>query len=225
MNNVFQTVFFLIAVSVVSGCRCDSVETAQTRAGLKSSFEAAVTTLPKLEKDAQRAQMDVLKKLLDAQSERDRTATFRYLTRCPPSQVDQDFEMRLTQAFFERLQKKGESSKLQKLMEHRCPDYVVLLPLEALLAMSKGTNDFLLLFKAYYASKTPSSAATIIGCLSRAFPSLRVADQSDMAFVRSCEEWYLKNRDTCQVNKDYPHFVSSSRKGPPDLFISNAQKP
>jgi len=212
-----------ILICALLGCQAgnrsgDTTGTVVTN--LNREFLKRTAGMEVLEKDAPRARMDVLQRLLDKSAVRDREKLVAWL-RQTPTRAETDFDDLLTQAFVERFLKSGDVSALQDLLEYRCPNHVVLWPTEALLAESRHADAFPALFNAYKAAKTPAAAEALLGCLDCAFPSIRKPDQTDDEFVAACAAWYKHNRARCRLNENYPYFVSqpAGYSGPRDLFL------
>jgi len=69
--------------------------------------------------------------------------------------------------------------------------------------MVRGPSGVALLVAAYPSAGTNYSAQVLVGCLARAFPSLRAKTETDTDFVAACGRWLAENKARCVVNPTY----------------------
>src|SRR5439155_16111194 len=97
----------------------------------------------------------------------------------------------------------GDTRSVKRLLAARCPDSIWVVPLEFEMAMVRGPSGVALLVAAYPSAGTNYSAQVLVGCLARAFPSLRAKTETDTDFVAACGRWLAENKARCVVNPTY----------------------
>ncbi|MDX2201048.1 MAG: hypothetical protein SF069_19005 [Phycisphaerae bacterium] len=119
-----------------------------------------------------------------------------------------EFDNLLAQALVESSLRAEDWPRLRLMLESKCPEYVANSPLELALASGKRPEALGVLIDSYQTARNAAASATIIRCLSRAFPEPRRRTTDDTEFVGHCEKWWRENWRTCDLNLGYEHLPS-----------------
>jgi len=207
-------------IIVMGGCSKPSTSAEPKLTALSASiqqeFKQRTADIDNRAMNASRQRLDTLHRILD---EKGKTAEGAELARLVGVKSGGEFDDLLAQTFVERLLRSGNLQSLKVLLIEHCPDYVAVIPLEAVLVQEKRPEVFAQLMEAYAAGTNGVSHETIVRCLGRAFPVIRQSEKSDQAFVAACKAWWIANQNQCVVNSRYPHFPNPP---PQDLSLEQS---
>lgn len=200
----FKLMIFLVTSSIATCMLAQTSLVTNTDAGsvqkLQQEFNRRSAEINPQLKEAPRQTLDLVQQIL---GEADGSIREHELDRLCKEPSNTRFDNLLSQAFVERLLGSSDTNRLVALLKMNCPEYVAAVPLELVLATSNQPDAILMLTSTYSRGGTNNANKAVVKCLSRAFPRLRAASQSDISFVESCENWWSAYGLRCTLNHHY----------------------